>query len=251
MRDSRGWAGLSRTGWKLQRHMSARRNDSLLRDLFRSNQEAAAIDAYRQEFAAFRRQMSEGAATEVPKDYRPDYERVLAQDTWFELLFITLRIQRPEAVIETGCATGLATATILQALDVNQHGHAVSIDLPFKLGQFDMNWTLPEDLPIGFLIPQRLRHSGRWRLIEENARTALPRVLQQEEFRVVDVFLHDSDHSFAHQMWEYLTVWPHLREGGLLLSDDIGWSVAFRDFSRSVGREMYVHRSANGGAIRK
>ena len=82
---------------------------------------------------------------------------------------------------------------------------------------------------------------------EKDTRKHLAPLLQ--DLGQIDVFYHDSDHSFVHMMWEYTSVWPHLRAGGILLSDDIGWNRAFWDFARGVARPMVINESA--GALRK
>ena len=75
----------------------------------------------------------------------------------------------------------------------------------------------------------------------------LPRLY--EEFPNIDIFFHDSLHTFQHQYFEYSTAWPHLSAGGLLLSDDIFWSRAFHKFTREKGK-TYMNVSGFG-AIRK
>jgi hypothetical protein len=50
----------------------------------------------------------------------------------------------------------------------------------------------------------------------------------------VDVFIHDSEHTYGTMMFEFKSVWPHLRRLGVLVSDDIEESRAFHDFARSV-----------------
>ena len=37
----------------------------------------------------------------------------------------------------------------------------------------------------------------------------------------IDIFFHDSLHTYDHMMFEYLTSWDYLKEGGVLFSDDI------------------------------
>jgi hypothetical protein len=36
-------------------------------------------------------------------------------------------------------------------------------------------------------------------------------------------------------LWEYRSVYPHLRQGGLLVSDDALWNSAFPEFAREMG----------------
>ena len=48
------------------------------------------------------------------------------------------------------------------------------------------------------------------------------------------MFLHDSLHTYSHMMYEYTTAWPYIRVGGVLLSDDIDFNEAFKQFYYSV-----------------
>ena len=47
----------------------------------------------------------------------------------------------------------------------------------------------------------------------------------------IDIFIHDSDHTYKNMMFEYDISWPHIKKGGLLISDDVESSNAFYDFS--------------------
>ena len=51
-----------------------------------------------------------------------------------------------------------------------------------------------------------------------------------KELGQIDCFLHDSLHTYEHMLWEFKTVGPHLRPGGLFLAHDVGRHEAFRDF---------------------
>ena len=254
METNFGSGKLSKFCWKLHRHILNLDERAFLSRLFGPDQaERHDFNEFCQELQGFKTAMTEYAAREVPLDLHPDYEQVLCpRKSWFPLFYSIIRIQQPAALVETGCATGFTSSLVLYALKQNGKGRLTSIDIPPRKGQFEMPWSLRDGLKSGYLVPSTLRVDGRWSLMLENARNALPRLLQSEGFRQIDVFYHDSDHSFGHQMWEYLTVWPHLSPGGLLLSDDIGWSSAFRDFSRHVGRKMAIHKgTTNFGAIRK
>src|SRR5262245_37043410 len=144
--------------------------------------------------------------------------------TWDVLLwFVAPRLLRPECVVETGCATGWTSSLLLLALSLNDKGQLHTIDIPPVKGRFDMNFTLPEHLSSGFLVPESLK--TRWSLTLGDTREHLAPLLRS--LGQIDLFYHDSDHSFVHMMCEYTTVWPHLREGGILLSDDIGCNTAF------------------------
>ncbi|MBI3021622.1 MAG: class I SAM-dependent methyltransferase [Candidatus Omnitrophica bacterium] len=162
--------------------------------------------------------------------------------------YVLPRLLKPSTIIETGCATGWMSALFLLALQQNQQGHLYSIDLSPNAGQLSMDWTMPEDVDVGFLVPQELR--SRWTLIIGNARVELTPLL--ERIRTVDLFCHDSDHTYAQMMWEYTSVWPYLASGGVLLSDDIGWNTAFWDFSTAAERPVVVYKpNTNFGALSK
>jgi predicted O-methyltransferase YrrM len=164
------------------------------------------------------------------------------------LLYVVTRLPRPMVVIETGCFTGWDSALLLHALERNQRGRLVSIDLPAKAGCFSQvipGSSLPAEAPIGFLIPESDRL--RWTLIVEDVRTALPDLLASTG--QIDLF-YDSDHTHGHMLWEFSSAWPYLAPGGVLVSDDISWNLAFWDFSRRVGRRPVIHRnSPNVGAL--
>jgi len=109
-----------------------------------------------------------------------------------------------------------------------------------------MDWTLPSDLKPGFLVPHELR--TRWTLILGDARVKLIPLL--EKWHKIDVFFHDSDHTYLHMMWGYTSAWPYLLESGLLISDDVGQNTAFYDFADAMQRPIVVHASnPNVGAI--
>ena len=98
----------------------------------------------------------------------------------------------------------------------------------------------------GWLVPASLR--SRWKLHLGDAQVLLPDLLPT--LGPIDVFIHDSLHTYAHMMFEFQTAWPRLRAGGFLLSDDTDWNTAFQDFAELVQcpRVMFNFRV---GAIRK
>lgn len=167
-----------------------------------------------------------------------------------DFLYMAVRLCKPQLVVETGVFDGLSSAVILQALTDNGSGTLISIDLPaFKPIKWSTHIWRESRLPLhcqpGWVIPDDLR--GRHQLLLGDSKEILPRVLQ--EHPKIDVFLHDSLHTFNHQYFEYRTVWPHLSDSGLLLSDDIFWSSAFARFCKQIGK-AYVWLGGFGG-VRK
>lgn len=152
-------------------------------------------------------------------------------------LYILARIFKPKIIVETGVGPGGSTSFLLNALQKNEEGILYSIDLPGfdslyypNIGKhYDVH--VPTGFTTGWLVPQRLRN--RWTLILGNTKTELPKLL--EKLSAIDIFIHDSLHTYDHMMFEYSTAWPHLPKGGLLLSDDVNpyWSLAFPDFCRA------------------
>ena len=172
------------------------------------------------------------------------------------LLFLLVRQLKPECVVETGVARGASSAYILNALHENSKGHLYSIDLPpyaagVKLGSdhYLLNdgqlHTVSKEYSIGQLVPEYLK--DRWSLILGDSRKELPIVLAAQPS--VDMFLHDSLHTYEHMRFEYEAAWPHIRPGGILVSHDTLWNSAFYEFSRQVKAKPQIYYTL--GLLRK
>lgn len=166
---------------------------------------------------------------------------------WGELLYVIVRLEEPEVIIETGVFDGISSSVILKALEDNGKGRLYSIDLPARsaiegsTNRMQEN-SLPKGCDPGWVVPEYLR--ARYDLKLGDARVELPRLL--DRVGKVDIFLHDSLHTFDHMKWEFETAWPRLRPNGLLLSDDIFWNSAYHDFARAQKRP-YCHFHHLGG----
>jgi predicted O-methyltransferase YrrM len=164
------------------------------------------------------------------------------------LIYLLARARRPKLVVETGVARGVSTYFLLHALRKNQVGRLTSFDLRPDAGEL--------------LLPGE--REG-WELV------ALDRRRIRSEFRQhvsaltapIDLFLHDSDHSYGHMLFEYETVLPRISPGGLLASDDVDGCFAFLDFcarhrlaprilvapTKAFGvAEVSSRKGSNGGA---
>lgn len=75
-------------------------------------------------------------------------------------------------------------------------------------------------------MPDRLKNN--WELILGKSQDKLPELL--ERLGEIDFFLHDSEHSYECQKFEYELAYKHLRKGGILMSDDINQSSAWKEF---------------------
>ncbi len=141
-------------------------------------------------------------------------------------LYALARWLRPMVVIESGGFIGMSSAFILKALTDEKRGTA-------KL--YSIEWS--EDCKHGALIPDDLRPQfvplrGK---VEDFVRSdRLP--------SSVDMFLHDSSHSYRHMLWEFQEFWPRLRDGGLLVSHDVQMNAAFPEFVTKT----YAHDRKTG-----
>jgi predicted O-methyltransferase YrrM len=169
----------------------------------------------------------------------------------FNLVYILIRHLRPQVMVETGVFDGHSTAVELMAFRRNGSGVLISIDLPATSviagsTQAMENTTLPRGCDPGWIIPAELRAQNR--LLLGDAAVLLPAVLA--EFPYIDIFMHDSLHTYDHMLFEYRAAWQKLRSGGFLLSDDVFWSAAFHQFARQQKRR-YILVDYDFGVIRK
>jgi hypothetical protein len=154
-----------------------------------------------------------------------------------EFLFHLVRLVKPTTVVETGVYRGISSAFLLSALEANGQGRLFSIDLPRARysvpGRTPDHSPLPHGEETGFAIPERLKY--RWTLVVGDSRRELEPLLRS--LAPVDLFIHDSEHSYDFMKWEYAAALPHLRDGGILASDDIDWNSAFSELvgSGNVG----------------
>lgn len=135
-------------------------------------------------------------------------------------LYLLVRLVKPIRIVETGVSSGASSAYILRALHDNSKGTLYSIDLP--------STDLPEGKDPGWIVPHDLR--SRWTLKIGDAKELLAPML--DELGETDIFIHDSLHTYDHMLWEFRTVWPYLRTGGIFFVHDVGRNQAFFDFMK-------------------
>lgn len=137
------------------------------------------------------------------------------------LCFAVCRSVRPEVVVETGVAHGVTTAYILYALHLNGRGHLHSIDLPpLTKNAADL---------VGIAVPPHLR--DRWTLHRGATRQQLPLALSQ--VGRIDIFVHDSLHTYRTMAWEFNAALQCMNRPGILISDDVEGNRAFEDMVKA------------------
>jgi predicted O-methyltransferase YrrM len=135
------------------------------------------------------------------------YQLGTTGDFGCEALYLLVRAARPRVVVETGVLYGASSAHILAALARNGGGGLYSIEIGRD----------PREPPQQHFVPPELR--PLWTLIIGDSRRELPSLLAR--CAPIDMFYHDSLHTFGHMTWEFETAFPHLSPGGILSSDDV------------------------------
>lgn len=162
--------------------------------------------------------------------------------TFGKWLYISIRALKPDSMIETGVANGFSSWVILNAMHKNGKGKLYSIDLPGNDTNADYN--LPSE-QIGRVVPEILR--SNWSLRLGDGKQLLPALMQ--ELGQIDVFFHDSDHSYEHMKFEFEQSFPYIRSGGLILSDDIHKNNSFEEFY--LREKLPTVLFSKGGCCRK
>ena len=163
----------------------------------------ALADEYRQSdfFAWFRRRRA--ALERFPGPYRLG----TTGEFGCEALYLLVRAARPRVVVDTGVLYGASSGHILAALERNSEGELHSIEIRQD----------PREPPHDHFVPRELQR--RWTLTIGDSRRELPSLLRR--FAPIDLFHHDSLHTFDHMTWEFETALPYLGPEGILTSDDI------------------------------
>lgn len=128
---------------------------------------------------------------------------------WYALV----RAAQPDHVVETGTQLGLGSCAIAAALLRNGHGRLTTIDIDPEAG-----YLISE--PWASVIDRRIDDS-----IEVLAGV-----------RDVDMFIHDSLHTYDYETRELTAVEPNLRADAIILSDNAHESSALSDWAERSGR---------------
>ncbi len=150
------------------------------------------------------------------------------------LLFTMCEHLLATRVVETGVAYGWSSLALLLSLATRSGARLWSIDLPY--------FSMRNDRWVGCVVPDSLR--TRWTVLHMADREGLPRALQ--EARQIDLAHYDSDKTPSGRLWAYTKMWEALRPGGMLISDDIGEDLGFRDFCEQESIEPLIIDD-NGG----
>jgi len=152
-------------------------------------------------------------------DNKVDY--LASSKRGLSLLYSLIRKVKPNVILETGVQRGCTTLVFLMALKENKHGKLISIDYCQEK---------PEE--IAMYVPDYLR--DRWTFYKDKTCNILPTLNE-----TIDIFFHDSLHTYDNMYFEYEWAWKHLKKEGLLMSHDIGANNAFFDFADNYAVDYY------------
>jgi predicted O-methyltransferase YrrM len=131
---------------------------------------------------------------------------------WYALV----RSLRPERVVETGTDKGLGSVVLAAALLRNGAGRLTTIDVNEESGYLVTGrYGTVVDRVVGDSVTEIGRLDGG-----------------------VDVFLHDSLHTFEYETAEFAAVEPLLRPGAVVLSDNAHDSDALSTWAEATGRSF-------------
>lgn len=183
--------------------------------------------------------------------YQPGWVNI--DDALF--LYWLIRRARPHTIVETGVCNGFSAGVTILALAKNDDDgglHAVG-----RAEIFDPNdpkWTEKDRVfgevvvggqTLGWMIPNAYQHWAE--LYEGNAEDLLPRVVDRLDS--IDLFFHDSDHSYDHMMFEFREAKRKLSPGGIIIADNIAWNSSLWDFAEEHQVPAYNFRGSLGVAF--
>lgn len=179
-------------------------------------------------------------------------------------LYCLIRLARLGYVVETGVCDSESTVSILAAMARNGFGQLFSCDINLPMSRvfrflasdfgkkvrvslrlnsehaefFTPRYRDTSVVPLGLACPE-------WHFDQSPGVTMLGQMADPHGPHVneipragVDLFFHDSDHSYANQKAEYDLAWKLVRPGGLIGGDDVEWDKppwAWSEFCSSRG----------------
>ena len=146
-----------------------------------------------------------------------------AEEQLFILLYSLIKANNSKLIIETGVANGITTNAIMKALEESGANG--------ELNSFDV---LPETR-------NAYSGGGNWKfhlLKGKNIHKQIKSVVST--LPKVDVWVHDSNHGYRWQKFEYLLALSVLSKNGILISDDIDASSAWGELAKTHFRKSYV-----------
>jgi predicted O-methyltransferase YrrM len=90
-------------------------------------------------------------------------------------------------------------------------------------------------------------YRDRFHVQTGDAKVLLPPLI--DSLDSIDLFFHDSDHTYDHMMFEFDQAMRKLSPSGLIIADDIAWNSSLWDFAEARGVPGYNYRGSMGAAF--
>jgi predicted O-methyltransferase YrrM len=202
-----------------------------------------------------RRAYIENYVKELTQKYGAHYSAgwVNPDDALF--LYWLVRKLKPRTIVQTGVCNGMSSAFMMLGLVKNgADGSLHVIDLPPVFNAKDPGWTvrgkvygvvIPEGKSSGWMVPDAYR--DRLEVWNGDAKALLPKLV--DKVGSIDLFYHDSDHTYDHMMFEFGEAKRKLKPGGLIVGDDVSWNASVWDFADEYGVPSYNFKGAVGVAF--
>lgn len=173
------------------------------------------------------------------------FDSIFEFSVYRNFIYSLIRNKKPKIIVETGVLHGLTSAWILKALKDNGGGKLISIDLPrrdwveyfgskpfgpggdveFEIKEQKVGWAIPEDL-LKF-----------WKLYLGPSSYFLKEVISKNQD--IDLFIHDSDHSYEVMKFECDLVQNKLNNIDMII-DDYYCNDYYKDFSKDYNRDFFL-----------
>jgi len=202
-----------------------------------------------------RKKFIENYVIQLNKQYKAHYVPgwVSLEDALF--LYWLVRTLKPKTIVQTGVCNGLSSAFMMLALAKNgAEGRLHVIDLPNIFNPKDAHWTvknqvygvmIPEGKSSGWIVPDA--YHNRFDVQLGDAKQLLPPLVDRLDS--IDMFYHDSDHSYNHMLFEFNEIQRKLTPGGLVVADDISWNASLWDFADARHVPAYNYKGTVGVAF--
>lgn len=142
------------------------------------------------------------------------------------LLYYSILLQKPKIVVETGVSDGMSSIFILTALNNIGMGKLYSVDFP------DVGMPKVYGKEPGWIVPEQLK--TKWDLLTGKSVNKLPKLLDM--LGTIDIFIHDSEHSYQNMKFEFNCALQHAYEGALIMSDDVTTNQAYIESLQLSGK---------------
>lgn len=172
-----------------------------------------------------------------------------------QFLYWIVRKLKPKTVLQTGVSNGLSSAFMMLALAKNGAGGTLHVvDVPAVFNPADPNWTrsgqvfgfvIPEGKTSGWMVPDIYR--DRFEVQTGDAKALLPQLV--DRLASVDMFYHDSDHSYNHMAFEFEQAKRKLAPTSVVVADDISWNASLWDFADKYRLPAYNYCGSMGVAF--